>query len=55
MMPDSPPPPRPTTCADHTYGPAAYVAAAEWAERMAETHDQRRCDECGLWKIWVKR
>lgn len=44
-----------TTCADHTYGPRSYVAWHEWAERMSKTHVQKKCDECGLWEIWVPK
>ena len=44
-----------TTCADHTYGPDNYLAWHEWAERMGETHDQRTCDECGLYLIWTPK
>ena len=44
-----------TSCMDHTYGPSGYVDWHEWAEHRAETHDQSRCDECGLWHIWTER
>ena len=40
--------------ANHTSGPREYVAWHEWAERMAATHQQRRCGECGLWAVWVE-
>jgi hypothetical protein len=36
----------------HTPQPRRYDAWHEWAERMAETHDQRRCATCGFWTIW---
>ena len=42
-------------CDDHTYGPSGYVAWHEWAERMAETHDQEQCSGCGLWMIWTPK
>lgn len=35
--------------------PSGYVARAEWAEFMLETHDQRQCPGCGLWTIWEPR
>ena len=28
------------------------VDAAEWAERMQQTHVQRQCPRCGRWTIW---
>jgi hypothetical protein len=37
----------------HTPGPAGYVAASEWAERMLTTHSQHRCPGCGLYQIWL--
>ena len=44
-----------TTCADHTYGPDNYAAWHEWAEKKSKTHDQSKCDECGLYAIWSVR
>ena len=32
--------------------PTDYVAHSEWADMMAETHEQRQCKGCGLWQIW---
>jgi hypothetical protein len=43
------------TCDDHTYGPNSYTAWHDWAEKMAETHVQTKCPECGLWMIWTPR
>jgi hypothetical protein len=42
-----------TDCSDHTEGPSPYLARAEWFEKMAVHHEQRQCDECGLWKVWA--
>lgn len=39
----------------HAASPEGYLAWHEWAERMSETHTQRRCPECGFWSIWEKR
>lgn len=42
--------------AEHTDGPAGYVAWHEWAARMARTgHAQKRCPGCGLYKIWLPK
>lgn len=38
--------------ATHTPHPLGYIAESEWAEEMRETHEQRRCAECGEWEIW---
>lgn len=35
--------------------PNGYVAAAEWAEYMLQTHDQGQCPGCGLWTIWTPK
>ena len=35
-------------------GPPDYAAWHEWAERMSQTHQQRRCSECGRWVVWVE-
>lgn len=37
----------------HTPSPSGYLQWHEWAEKMDETHVQRRCPSCGLFKIWV--
>lgn len=42
------------TC-KHTPMPAGYLARALWMEQKARTHSQRRCPECGLWAVWVRR
>lgn len=45
-----------TTCKDHVRDePEGYIAAQEWAEKKLETHNQFRCGECGIWKIWRKK
>ena len=41
--------------ANHTPAPRGYLAWHEWAERMSQTHEQRRCEVCGLWVVWVER
>lgn len=41
--------------AQHTLGPDGYVAWSEWARKKRETHDQVRCDGCGLSHIWVPK
>ena len=40
--------------ANHTSGPLDYAAWHEWAERMSQTHQQRRCEGCGRWAVWVE-
>ncbi len=35
--------------------PAGYVEWHEWAEEKAKTHDQSKCDACGLYAIWTAR
>lgn len=30
-------------------------AWADWAEEKGKTHDQQKCEHCGLWIIWVPR
>lgn len=42
-------------CATHTKCPAGYLARHEWAERMMRTHTQKRCGDCGLWAVWVRK
>lgn len=43
-------------CADkHTWCPTGYVHWHTWAEKKAKTHEQRRCPDCGLWAIWVRK
>ena len=44
----------PNTAA-HTYGPTAYLAWHEWAERMSKTHDFSKCPGCGLYLIVTKK
>lgn len=38
--------------ANHTPAPAGYVAWHAWAERIAKTHNQIECTDCGLFMIW---
>lgn len=38
-----------------TDAPTGYVARFEWAEEMSRTHEQRQCEGCGLYKIWVPK
>lgn len=40
---------------EHNLGPVSYVDWQEWAERMAETHDQAQCPSCDLWVIWTPK
>lgn len=46
------PNPRCPNAAAHTPGPKGYIAWFNWADEMARTHRQRRCDGCGLLVIW---
>lgn len=39
----------------HTHMPRGYVDRAEWAARMAKTHRQKRCPDCGRLAIWEPR
>lgn len=41
--------------ANHTEGPDGYIAASNWAEEMAETHDQSQCPGCRYWVIWTQK
>lgn len=41
--------------AAHTASPVLTLHWYEWVERMLRTHDQRQCDGCGLYVIWVPR
>lgn len=40
-------------CKDHQ--PSGYLDWHAWAEKMARTHTQTRCQACGLWDKWVKK
>lgn len=33
--------------------PPGYIRRSEWAKKMGRTHNQRKCPECGLYKVWV--
>jgi hypothetical protein len=37
---------------EHTPSPSGYLAWHEWAEDMSKTHDQVKCQGCGLYSIW---
>ena len=39
----------------HTACPRGYVAWHEWADKMTETHNQKRCPCCGFLSIWVPK
>lgn len=39
----------------HPGWPDGYIARSEWAEKKLKTHDQVKCEECGLFAIWVKK
>lgn len=42
-----------TTCDDHNdNADLGYAAWHEWAERRGQTHEQTKCDECGMYRIW---
>lgn len=40
---------------NHMESPSDYVEWHDWAERMAKTHKQIKCPECGYWVIWVRK
>lgn len=40
---------------EHTPQPVGYLEWYEWVREMAETHRQKRCPNCGLWSVWVRR
>lgn len=37
---------------EHTPSPRGYLQWHAWAERIAKTHEQVRCPDCGLYAIW---
>lgn len=37
---------------NHTACPEGYIQWHAWAEKMAKTHRQRKCEDCGLFDIW---
>lgn len=43
------------SCKKHTPSPSGYIQWHCWAEIKSKTHRQIKCDECGLYKIWVKK
>lgn len=44
-----------TDCSMHTKKPKGYIEWHAWAEKKSKTHEQVKCDECGLYSIWIKR
>lgn len=42
-------------CDRHTVCPDGYTQWHAWAEQMNKTHEQRRCNGCGLYAIWEPR
>jgi hypothetical protein len=53
--PDTPlvtPPATTPECEPHEPWPEGYAASSEYADLMAETHDQRACKGCGRYYIW---
>ena len=48
----------PTTCsnvANHEPEPEGYIARQEWFKWKAKTHEQKRCEICLRWEIWVPK
>jgi hypothetical protein len=46
---------RPATtpdCEPHEPWPSGYIASSEYADLLAQAHDQRPCKGCGRWLIW---
>ena len=39
---------------NHLYGPEGYLEHDTWADKMIETHDQKKC-QCGFYVIWEKQ
>lgn len=37
---------------DHTPQPEGYISWHAWANEMAKTHKQRKCQWCGRYSIW---
>jgi hypothetical protein len=46
-----------SSCFDHNDQAEAlsHVDWHMWAMQKGKTHRQTRCDECGLFKIWVEK
>jgi len=43
-----------TTCKDHNDNTTtSYTGWHLWAAKKGKTHRQVKCDECGLFKIWI--
>ena len=43
-------------CKNHTNeDPDGYIQWHEWAKNKGKTHKQIKCQECGLYKIWIKK
>lgn len=36
----------------HTKTPDGYAEMLEWMKAISKTHNQKQCQECGLWAIW---
>lgn len=32
-----------------------YTAWHEWAKQMSKTHRQKRCPNCGLYRVWAPK
>ncbi len=39
----------------HDEQPVGYLQWHAWAARKSKTHQQVKCDACGLWKIWKRK
>lgn len=39
----------------HTEGPEAYQGWHMWAMNKAKTHNQIRCNGCGLFAVWIPK
>lgn len=42
-------------CVHRPDEPTDYLAWHDWADKMAKTHVQIRCQGCGLYKTWVPK
>lgn len=38
----------------HVLGPDKLSDWVCWSDEMLKSHQQKRCDGCGLWLVWVK-
>jgi uncharacterized protein YkwD len=39
----------------HTPVPEGYLQWHDWAYRASKTHAAIKCEQCGLWKIWLPK